>query len=227
MNWKICLPPGVDMINSLLRARYFANTDKPYIAMSGKFHSSWGEFGGFKDPDAISYEAACMIAYGAHVNFGDQLHPSGLMDMGTYENLGKGLAYIKEIADFGINSKPYANLGLWLSGSGEHDEGTAKMLLETQTDFEVVTPERDLSRYDVLVLPGYANLSIASAGNLTRFVQNGGALLILGEGGLNEDKTRFQLDVGAEYLGPANFKNDYLVAGTQLGTQMVASPILC
>lgn len=210
-----------------LRARYFANTDKPYLAMSGKFHTMWGEFGGFKDPDAICYEAACMIAYGASINFGDQLHPSGLMDMGTYENLGKGLAYIKQIENYGLNSKPYANLGLWLSGSEAHDQGTANMLLETQTDFEVVTPGRDLSRHDVLVLPGHANLSLASATSLTRFVQEGGALLILGEGGLDKEKTRFLLDVGADYQGPANFVEDYLVAGRELGPKMVTSPILC
>lgn len=210
-----------------IRARYFANTGKPYTAMSGKFHTAWGEFGGFKDPAAIRYEAACMIAYGAHVNFGDQLHPSGVMDMGTYENLGAGLAYIEEIEQYGLESQPYANLGLWLSGSEPHDQGTANMLLETQTDFEIVTPGRALSRYDAIVLPGHANLDDDSAAALTQFTQDGGSLLVLGEGGLDRAKTRFLLDVGANYCGPANYVDDYLVAGPLLGAAMVTSPILC
>ena len=45
-----------------LRARYFAGTGRQYLAMSGKFHTAWGEFGGYKHPDAIRYEAAAMIA---------------------------------------------------------------------------------------------------------------------------------------------------------------------
>lgn len=30
------------------RAKYFANTGKDYLGMIGKFHTEWGEFGGFK-----------------------------------------------------------------------------------------------------------------------------------------------------------------------------------
>ena len=210
-----------------IRARYFANTGKPYVGMSGKFHTSWGEFGGFKHPDAIRYEAACMIAYGARVNFGDQLHPSGAMDIGTYRNLGAGLAYIEQIEDYGLDSRPFANLGVWLSGSDPHDQGTANMLLETQTDFEVVTPGRELSRYDAIVLPGHANLDEATAAELMQYSNNGGALLVMGEGGLDSAKTRFLLDVGAEYRGHAKYVEDFLVAGSQVGAEMVASPILC
>ena len=76
-----------------MRSKYFLKTGKQIIAMSGKFHTSWGEFGGFKHPDALRYEAATQIAHGAACNFGDQLHPSGLMDMGTYANLGEAFKH--------------------------------------------------------------------------------------------------------------------------------------
>ena len=52
-----------------IRAKYFANGSKTYMAMSGKFHTAWGEFGGFKHPDAIRFEAACMVAFGASIPF--------------------------------------------------------------------------------------------------------------------------------------------------------------
>ena len=64
--------------------------------MSGKFHKAWGEFGGFKHRDAILYEAASMVAFGANVNFGDQLHPSGTMEMSTYENIGYAYEYVEK-----------------------------------------------------------------------------------------------------------------------------------
>ncbi|PIE34415.1 beta-galactosidase, partial [candidate division KSB3 bacterium] len=58
-----------------LRAKFFHGTGKALLGMSGKFHTTWGEFGGFKHPDAIRYEAASMLAFGAGCSFGDQLHP--------------------------------------------------------------------------------------------------------------------------------------------------------
>ncbi len=127
-----------------LRARYFANTGRQYLAMSGKFHISWGEFGGFKHPSAIRAEAAAMIAWGARCSFGDQAHPSAAMDLATYRNIGEGYAYAQKIEGYGLDGKPCASLGLWLSGQVDHDQGTANMLLESQTDFEVIDASQGL-----------------------------------------------------------------------------------
>jgi hypothetical protein len=54
------------------------------LGMTGKFHTTWGEFGGFKHPNALRYECAAMLAYGAKCSVGDQLHPLGRMDESTY-----------------------------------------------------------------------------------------------------------------------------------------------
>jgi len=42
--------------------------------MTGKFHTMWGEFGGYKHPNALSYECSLMLAYCAGCSIGDQLH---------------------------------------------------------------------------------------------------------------------------------------------------------
>ena len=149
-----------------LRARHFATVGKPYVAMSGKFHTSWGEFGGFKHPDALRFEAASMVAYGAACNFGDQLHPSGEIDLDTYRNIGAAFAYVKQIEEYGIGGRPAARLGLWRSGSDD-DEGVSSMLLETQTDYQVVAEDDDLSGYDAIVLPGGRVLTTAAGGGST------------------------------------------------------------
>jgi len=208
-----------------LRAKFFHNFSQPIVAMSGKFHTMWGEFGGFKHPDAIRYEAAAMIANGVACNFGDQLHPSGEMDPETYRNIGHAYAYVEQIESYGIGAKPVSRLGVWMSGSTPDDEGVSSMLQELHEDFVVVDPNQ-LSTLDTIILTGAPGLTPAQAELLATFVQSGGGLLVLGEGALNPERTDFLLDVGARYLGPANFQEDYLVVDPVLGAGLVASPFL-
>lgn len=78
-----------------MRARYFAGTGKDYLGMTGKFHRSWGEFGGYKTPEALRFECASMMANGARCSVGDQLHPYGKMDEDTYRNIGYAYSYVE------------------------------------------------------------------------------------------------------------------------------------
>jgi len=220
-----------------LRARFFARQDRPMIAMSGKFHTSWGEFGGFKHPDAIRFEAAAMIAFGAGCNFGDQLHPSGEMDLATYRNVGEAFRYVQRIEEYGLEGKPFSNLGLWwgvdsTTSTGDfapepNHRGVSQMLLEKQIDFEIVDSGDNLSRFEAIVMAGSACLDKSFAAELRAYMRAGGKLLVLGESGLDATtRSGFLLDVGARFVGPARYKIDYLVAGKELGPGLVASPFL-
>ena len=215
-----------------LRARIFHNTGKPLVAMSGKFHTSWGEFGGFKTGDAMTYEAAAMVANGVSCNFGDQLHPLGEMDLETYRLVGEAFQYAEQIEDYGIGSRPVSNLGLWLSGEQADDEGVSRMLLEIQREFVVVEPDDDLSAYDTIILTGTQCLNETQAQKLNAFAKGGGKLLVLGESALDEMRGAFLLDVGAAYTGPGTYDVDYLVVGdchvtgSELGAGLVVSPFL-
>jgi len=209
-----------------LRVKFFHNFHQPLVAMSGKFHTMWGEFGGFKHPDAIRYEAAAMIANGVACNFGDQLHPSGEMDLETYRNIGHSYAYVEQIEAYGLGGKPVSRLGVWITGSTPDDEGVSSMLQELHEDFVVVDPTNNLTILDTVILTGGPGLKPAQAGLLEAFVKRGGALLVLGESALNPERTDFLLDVGARYLGSANFQEDYLIVDPVLSAGLVASPFL-
>jgi hypothetical protein len=232
---------GYDKLS--LRSKHFIRYGKPIIAMSGKFHTSWGEFGGFKHREAIRYEAAAMLAHGAACCFGDQLHPLGEMELCTYRNIGFAYEYVRELSPYCLPATPFATLGLWRSGSEPDDQGTVNMLLESHRDFVVVdegpaspgaTPGQDpgLSDCEVVVLPGARCLSPEQARRLQRFVEKGGGLLILGESILSGESApereaaaggapgepRMLFDVGASYEGPPRFEQDYtlLPAGSPL-----------
>ena len=132
-----------------LDAKYHLGQGVPVTGMSGKFHKAWGEFGGFKHPDAIKYEAAAMISFGASCNFGDQLHPSGEMDVETYRNIGEAYSYIEKIEEYGPGGKPVSNLGIWLTLNNAADHGVVNMLLEMHYDF-VVANTQNLDRKSVV-----------------------------------------------------------------------------
>ncbi len=205
------------------RSKYFANTGKEIVAMSGKFHKAWGEFGGFKHPDAILYEAASMIAFGANANFGDQLHPSGEMDMATYKNIGKAFEYVEKIEEFGIGGISKSETGLYLGENLPAIEGTVQMLLERQVNFNVVNTLSDWSGIEVLVITSDGVLE-KDIPKIQQFVASGGKVLAMGEGIFVNGKPI--IDIGAEYVGKANFDIDYTVVNEKISKDLVESPFL-
>jgi len=209
-----------------VRAKYFTNFGKPIVAMSGKFHKSWGEFGGFKNKDAIWYEAAAMVSFGAAVNFGDQLHPSGEMEIATYENIGYAYDYIKRIEAYGVGASQKASLGLWLSGSDNGNSGTTKMLLENQVNFVISNNLNDWSDLKTIIIPGKHNFSEKEKMKLDEFLADGGKLILMGKAGLDEEEKDFVFDIGADYIGEASADIDYTVAGDKLRTDLFKAPFL-
>lgn len=209
-----------------LRAKYFSNMGKPVTGMSGKFHTAWGEFGGFKYPNALKYEAASMIAFGANVNFGDQLHPSGIIDSETYKNIGSAFSYVKSIEAFGPGGKQVARTGLWMTFDNHTEQATSLLLLDTQTNYVVVNNLKDWSDLELIIIPSKPNLSAKNVETLNQFVADGGKLLVLGEGALKKDKSGFALDVGGTYLGKASYDVDYTVVSEALSKNVVRSPFL-
>ena len=164
-----------------LRARYFHGSGADLVAISGKFHTSWGEFGGYKSHRALEYEARLMIANGARCNFGDQLHPDGRLDGQTYDLLGAVYAAVEDdLHEFIDGARPDSNLAVCLSRSGDDDQGVAQVLLEAHREFVVVPPAQlDPLRHEAAVVagpvPGEAHR------DLVRFSTGGGRVLLLGD----------------------------------------------
>jgi hypothetical protein len=67
---------------------------------------------------------------------------------------------------------------------------------------------------------------VDEAARLNAYVAGGGSLLVLGESALDAKRERFLLDAGADYLGPANYDDDFTVAGEALSADLPPSPFL-
>ena len=206
------------------RARFFANSGKDYLGMTGKFHTSWGEFGGFKCAEALRFEAAMMLAYGARISIGDQLHPTGEMDMETYKRIGEAYAYAEKIEPYAFNAETTARLGLYLSGDAWSDEGATKMLLESQTDFDIVYQDH-YEKFDTVIFPDRVQLGRESLDALRAFLARGGKVIFTGQSLIAGGA--FQIDAGIRYLGASQDDIDYLLVGEKVAKNVVTSPFLC
>ena len=205
------------------RSKYFANTGKEIVAMSGKFHKSWGEFGGFKYRDAILYEAASMIAFGACVNFGDQLHPSGMMDMTTYENIGYAYDYVEKIEAYGAGAQHISSTGLYVAEDLPAVEGMVQMLLEKQVNFNVVNTLDDWSGIDILIITSGGVLT-DDVPRIRSFEERGGKILAMGNGIFVDGQPI--IDIGAGYLGTGEYDVDYTIVKESFSKEFITSPFL-
>lgn len=194
-----------------LSAKYAATQDKQVIGMTGKFHTTWGEFGGFKHPNALRYETAAMLAYGTRCCIGDQLHPSGLMNMDTYDRIRVAYEEVETKEAYCRGAVPYAEIAMLaieslgaMTVTHAHeadrdvkaDTGCSRVLLESQIMFDIIDTEVDFSSYKLIIVPDEGRLSEKLATKLNRFLEKGGKLLLSGVSGMELIADRFVLPVG-------------------------------
>ncbi len=207
------------------RASLMARTGKEVLGMTGKFHLAWGEFGGYKSPDALKYEVMLMAMNGAKCSVGDQCPPSGKMDEATYENIGYAYRALEMIEPWVYPSSSTAEIAVYLSGNGSADNGLHTALLESHMDFDVVLPGDDLSRFKLVILPDDVKITEEEAARLTEYASRGGKVLFGYESAVEDGK--FLLDCGAEYAADAVNDIDYLCVKPALALPFGNAPFLC
>ncbi|OAS18679.1 beta-galactosidase trimerization domain-containing protein [Paenibacillus oryzisoli] len=205
-----------------LSARYAQGLGMPFLGMTGKFHTSWGEFGGYKHPNALRYETALSIANGASCSIGDQLHPEGQMDPATYAIIGVAYAEVESKEPWCANVQSIADVGLFTveaavsrpeegeaDRTGNADAGAVRMLLEGNILFDVIDMDSDFHRYRVIILPDRIMITLELETKLNAYMAQGGKLLASGESGLNVEGTAFSIDLGVRYAGVNPYKPSY------------------
>lgn len=222
-----------------LSARYAQGLGKEFLGMTGKFHESWGEFGGFKHKNALRYEAALAAANGAKSSVGDQLAPNGEMDMATYNLIGAAykeleekepwLDHVTAKADIALFSTEAAATYYKTSDSARVSGATAgavRMLLEGHYLFDVVDFESDFNKYSVLILPDAVRLDEGFQKKIQSFLDNGGKILATGTAGLKKEDDSFAFDLGAKFVGKNEFCPDYLRPGFEIPDMDISDYII-
>ena len=199
--------------------------------MTGKFHTTWGEFGGFKHPNALRYEEALCVAFGAKCSIGDQLHPDGHFEEATYDLIGAAyrdiekrepwLDNVRSVADIAILSEEaienyYGSSKIIHHGGADADAGAVRIMLEGKYLFDVIDTEQPLDGYKLLILPDHIRLDGSLTEKIKAFTAGGGKVLATGESGLDENDS-FTLDLGCDYVGQSGFKPVYFRPKFSLG----------
>jgi hypothetical protein len=214
-----------------MSAKYACNLPFEFLGMTGKFHTTWGEFGGYKHPAALRYECSAMLAFGAKCSVGDQLHPNGTLDPSTYETVGEVYREVAGKEPWCVGAEQVFDLGI-LSSEAEgrthrdapSDEGASRVLLESHFLFGLLDRTMDFARYKALVLPDDIRIEAELKAKLDAYLAQGGKLILSGESGLWKDHPEFAFDLGAEYGGPSPFAPDYLLPAPDLRAPFVAMP---
>lgn len=193
--------------------RTLKNTE--FLGMTGKFHQSWGEFGGFKHPNALIYETALSVANGAGCSIGDQMHPLSELNTATYNLIGKAYSRIEEREPWLNGAVNVADIAVLSADSisgirdSKADVGANRMLLENGYLYNFIDTTTDFSAYKLLILPDVPITDGALIERINDYIRNGGKVIASGEAPVSNGE--FFIDFGAEYKGKNEFSPTYFV----------------
>ena len=182
-----------------LSQRYARTTGRDCLGMTGKFHTSWGDFQSYKNEAALQFECFQMLALNGKCSIGDQLHPTGRLDRATYVLVGPVYSEVARKEAWCRGARAVTDIGVFtleeFSGERLTPEtiGAVRMLQEGGHQFDIVDSESDLSPYRVLILPDAVLLDDALAQKVAEFLDGGGKVIASFESGLTPDLADFAL----------------------------------
>jgi hypothetical protein len=225
--------------------RYARTFGTSVCGMTGRFHRSWADFGGLKHPTQLRAELAGIVAQGAQADIGDQLPPSGKLDVAVYDVIGKAYAEVKKLEPFLDGAAPVTEAAIVVAGLPLHDFGLTsggeggpgecggtgdlsrgvlgctKLLTEMRVQFDIVEPGSEngdiLNRYRLLVLPDGLTVDEELAEQLRSYLRDGGAVFASHDALRIGGTGEVWADgLGIEYQGESPFAPSYLKMGPDL-----------
>ena len=213
--------------------RYARGLGKDCLGMTGKFHTSWGDFHSFKNPAALEFECFQMLSLGAKCSIGDQLHPSGKIDRATYELIGGVYREVEKKEPWCAGAIPLSEIGVLtpeefvmqrpaFHAKSDRDVpsvmGAVRMLQELRLQFDILDSERDFAPYKVLLLPDEVPVDDTLAEKLENYLADGGGVIASYHSGLAHDASGFTSQaLGVSYVGDAPYSPDFVVPGALHG----------
>lgn len=214
--------------------RYGRTLGVDSLGMTGKFHTSWGDFHSLKNQAALEFEVFQMLALGAKCSVGDQLHPRGVLDEATYDLIGSVYRQVERKEPWCEGAVPLSDIGVFApeefvgGRTPPPAMGVTRMLQEGRHQFDFIDTKTDrLERYRLLILPDEIRLGGDLARRLAAYLAGGGSILASYRSGLNEAGDAFALpDWGVRLKGDAPYSPDFILAREGLRRGLPASELV-
>ncbi len=205
-------------------ARYARKLGLDCLGMTGKFHTSWGDFHSLKNQAALEFECFRMLSYGFASSIGDQLEPNGRPNPATYRLIGQVYSRFAACEPWGRPSVPLVEAAVLTPEDDLHEHilpdsimGAAQMLEELSLQFDIIDPDMDLTPYRLVILPDDFQASEAFQQKIDAYVAQGGSVIACAAGGLSA-ASQYPSSFGAEYASLTEKHPDFIVADGPLAT---------
>jgi len=175
-------------------SRFVRALSLPFTGLTGRFHTSWADFGGLKSDTQLRVELAAIIAAGGAISVGDQLHPTGRLDPAVYRSISGEFQFVSEVDDYLTESVNVAEVLLVVAGDLCSDFarvetvfdpparagvlGLTKLLTESKIQFDIAEMGTvDFSRYELVIIADGTPLTADALQEVESFRSNGGKLI--------------------------------------------------
>ncbi|MBT3374571.1 MAG: hypothetical protein HN742_22140 [Lentisphaerae bacterium] len=224
-----CLPTGGWGYEILpAYARYMRNLGgKTCVNMTGRFHRTWGDFGGIRSEASLEYDCLYGLANGMRVTVGDHFHPRGDLNHAVHDLVERIYGRLRRLEPWVDGATACTDVGLVIPKPGFHrvdpklgrnaiaiSKGATRMLCELNVQFDVLTHACSWEGYDVLILPDYVTADADTCQRLRNHLDKGGRVIASAWSGLDPEGAGFPLSewcadfAGDDPLDPAYFQPD-------------------
>lgn len=218
-----CLPGAWSYDYFAAQAAYTRPLGKQVVYMTGRFHASWGDFGGLKSKASLEYDCWDALSQGFATSVGDHMHPRDGLDPDVYLMIGEVYSDIERYEQWTDDTKSISEIGIIMpegcdmgANNVAFPQGqmilsaAARMLGELKYNFDIMDEKADISSYKVIILPDVIPITPLLQEKLERYQANGGGIISTGFSGLNPEKTAFAIDSWRmSYDGPDPWNASY------------------
>jgi len=101
---------GCDVMSAAIR--YARTLGKPYLTMTGRFHWSWGGFGGIRTQAGLLFDGCSSIANGGTCSIGDHRHPRGVPEPAVYRLIGEVCSQVRALEPWTAGARAVAEIAV-------------------------------------------------------------------------------------------------------------------
>lgn len=218
-----------------IASRYAGHFGKKMLGMTGKFHTSWGDFHSLKNLPALEFECFHMLAMGTGCSIGDQLHPWGKLSQATYDLIGKVYKSIEEKEPYCNGAIPRAEVAVLythenrspvIDGDGLQRSmvGACHILQELAYQYTIIDSEMDFSPYKVLILPDEVDYTDELLEKLVEYTDNGGTLFATFNSCIDRNGTNRLY--GIKDVRASEYSREFVLPNKRIGKKLPEEPFV-